>query len=1807
MATIGSLSVAFEANTSSLESSIASVISALSDVGAAVDELKGKLAGLSSASVSVSVSTSDIEDLATSLDEIRAKAEDDITVDVAAKVSGAEAIDDVGGSAAAARSSISAFDDAVSKMASNNSITSFADAARAGFSAVSDSAASVASAAEGVSAAIGRVSNGASLESIGEASIVAAGRTVAAFEQIKDAIQQSIPNAAGAAAVAITSLAGNMGGLSTIIAAVGGSAAATAIAWASLGAAAVSSVAAIGTFAGVMQLAKLATAGMSEEAQAYAAAGAAVVGTMAAGAVAARASAAAYRLLGTAIFSSTSASGALQSVLAGLSSAITASVGPAVALGSALGNVLSVVRVVSQAAAGSASGFASAAASSLAFSVALGALRGAATAAFSGTSALAGSLTGAAAGVAAFAAALPVTIGLSVAAAVATGRVADSLRRVADEAETLSNLSDRFGQPVQEIQKLKIAAESSGVALQSVVRAQQAFSQNASKVKIGNLGLAQTREAKAAFDQLGISLSDLKSSKPEELFVQVAKEISKIQDPAKKTQVAMDLFGRTGPQILPLLKNLEELDADLGRLGGTISNVDFSRFMDVDQSFDRLNTATAALTKSIAIPFTRMQEGWNNASAEIMGGLASLVSAFGGMVADMTAPFAVVAEIAGRIVGSLLRLAAAAVRVAAAFLSFGPIAALFETLGDTFNEVWSYVEYGIGVVEQFASTVAAVMRPTAAAFQQVGEFAVALANIFTRFLGFGDIFGGPTASLIALGVAYLAVTSSSQIFTAVMATSAGAAIASAVATAAAWVAAAAAIAVAMVVTAVGAVAVYIASVIAATATVIASCAAMHVAWLFGLGPIGLLVAGVELLVVGLVGLWAMGSSVVEFFSGWGEGKDKIDAATASTEELAAAAAEVTASQGKSGFVQDMEALGAAAGATPEQIEEVNQAFADAAAGITEGMSSAADSVGGAMGYSQEEVDSFKASVVTLGSDLADAFGVNMDAGPSMDEIRQSIDSARDGMADLSVRAARFGQAGADAASAASTKFNELQQLFADGYISLEEFNEGAADIQKNLGESLDAIKKGSPEETLRKNIELFKELDGSAKQAAKSAREIGADVQIGDKLFPRSEQVKAEAAKYAAEYSAAVDSIKQKLAQGGFQRELDARAQENQRAFDAGEIDQATFERTKVELDNTSAQEQASLAVEQANRVLDQQNAKLKVRLEFTDSIRKELETAFLTPVQKYERELKKINDSDLTASEKIMAEFMKRREAREGLLGKTADQELRERQRDLQQAADSGLISQNEQNFQASEAMDRFAKAIGVTQTPFEQFSSGLDNIANQFGFVGQPLDEVRKQLEGTPEKLALFDRALKESRDKLLQSLGIEKTPEQVFQEQMQKIAEAANATDPNKRISESQRAEAEAAAVRQRNAALGAGEDVAGRLAQRQRNIDEAFGGGRDEARLRIASNAVDMERRSAAGLDPTAAQSLAAGVAKVGDAFGVTGLSLEQIQGKLGPEKFAEYQEALKKNADAVKANLGVEKSGADQIAESRARLQKAVDDRVITEEEANKALKAQRDSLLQSLGINKTPVEEFEDAVEKIAENAKELKPEEVAKGLKEARDRFLSALGIEKSPSQQASEALERLQEAFNKNKISLDELAEGTQKVKDTLLQNLGIPLDPVVQLGNRLNDLDEALQDGLITQEEFRRGQEEARRAMLPGGDAESPVKQFERDMEAVDRALQEGLIDQPDADQRRLNLQAQLQEDLKPALDRLAPDRRAVESADVRSKAGVDTFFRILRGNDNPSLKAQLEVARNTRLIAEAMGNEDAAPVIVQLAAR
>tara|TARA_Y100000593_G_scaffold84331_1_gene159652 strand:- start:1424 stop:3331 length:1908 start_codon:yes stop_codon:yes gene_type:complete len=117
--------------------------------------------------------------------------------------------------------------------------------------------------------------------------------------------------------------------------------------------------------------------------------------------------------------------------------------------------------------------------------------------------------------------------------------------------DRLQKVSLQLGLTVDELEILQFAASQSGVETTALNTSLQKLTVNIGKAAEG------TKAQKDAFEALGVSVADADGnlSGTSETFVQVAEAIAGIEDPAKKAQIATDLFGRAGVELLPLLNS----------------------------------------------------------------------------------------------------------------------------------------------------------------------------------------------------------------------------------------------------------------------------------------------------------------------------------------------------------------------------------------------------------------------------------------------------------------------------------------------------------------------------------------------------------------------------------------------------------------------------------------------------------------------------------------------------------------------------------------------------------------------------------------------------------------------------------------------------------------------------------------------------------------------------------------------------------------------------------------------------------------------------------------------------------------------------------------------------------------------------------------------------------------------------------------------------------------------------------------------------------------------------------------------------
>jgi len=167
-------------------------------------------------------------------------------------------------------------------------------------------------------------------------------------------------------------------------------------------------------------------------------------------------------------------------------------------------------------------------------------------------------------GLAAGVAGAAVKVGMmAVEAATASARaVVDGFRQAIDLGGALNDLSSRTGETAGNLLVLQRAFENSGVGAdtvgQSINKLQKFMAEAAS-------GGAQQTET---LNALGISMSDLAGKTPTEQMQVLAQKIAAISDPAERARASMEIFGKAGGQLLPLLNNFSgELDTARGQLG----------------------------------------------------------------------------------------------------------------------------------------------------------------------------------------------------------------------------------------------------------------------------------------------------------------------------------------------------------------------------------------------------------------------------------------------------------------------------------------------------------------------------------------------------------------------------------------------------------------------------------------------------------------------------------------------------------------------------------------------------------------------------------------------------------------------------------------------------------------------------------------------------------------------------------------------------------------------------------------------------------------------------------------------------------------------------------------------------------------------------------------------------------------------------------------------------------------------------------------------------------------------------------------
>ena len=184
---------------------------------------------------------------------------------------------------------------------------------------------------------------------------------------------------------------------------------------------------------------------------------------------------------------------------------------------------------------------------------------------------------------------------LAVTAAVTASTVAlvKMTQAAAKEADEFAKMSQSVGVSVESLSQLKHAAELSGTSMSALGRSLALLSRRASDAQHG------LAEASRSFEDLGVSVegTDGKLKNTEQLMLELADVFARMEDGPKKTALAMEVFGRSGAALIPMLNQgsagIREMMDEAEQLGATFSG-DTARA--AEQYNDNLTRLSAAMT-----------------------------------------------------------------------------------------------------------------------------------------------------------------------------------------------------------------------------------------------------------------------------------------------------------------------------------------------------------------------------------------------------------------------------------------------------------------------------------------------------------------------------------------------------------------------------------------------------------------------------------------------------------------------------------------------------------------------------------------------------------------------------------------------------------------------------------------------------------------------------------------------------------------------------------------------------------------------------------------------------------------------------------------------------------------------------------------------------------------------------------------------------------------------------------------------------------------------------------------------------------
>jgi len=270
--------------------------------------------------------------------------------------------------------------------------------------------------------------------------------------------------------------------------------------------------------------------------------------------------------------------------------------------------------------------------------------------------------------------------GITALGAAATA-VVNGLAQLDDRVENLGNKAAQLGVSFGFIQTLEEAAIRSGTSIDAV---SAAFT----KLQVNITGVdEESKKAQAGLASIGVTAEELKALSPEQQYELIGDKLAEIEDPAKRSATAIQLFGKSGAELLPFFNNLEGAAVDIQRFNGAISDIDRARVDGLGASFDAVRISLSGFGVELLTPFIGITQS-------ISDGLASLIASFGRTIGNVLDTLSPVSSVIGLVVNVFAQFTSAVAN--AIGLGLEPFAAAGRTVAQAIDAISQAVTAGFG-------------------------------------------------------------------------------------------------------------------------------------------------------------------------------------------------------------------------------------------------------------------------------------------------------------------------------------------------------------------------------------------------------------------------------------------------------------------------------------------------------------------------------------------------------------------------------------------------------------------------------------------------------------------------------------------------------------------------------------------------------------------------------------------------------------------------------------------------------------------------------------------------------------------------------------------------------------------------------------------------------------------------------------------------------------------------------------------------------------------------------------------------------